>query len=88
MDMEFDKIKDKLPSLIVNTMAAREHVAEIEWKIRLVKERCRGIIATLPYAKLPKLMVIELLHFIVMWLNAFPVANGISTSHSRREFLL
>jgi len=88
MDMEFDKVKDKLPSLIINTTAAREHVAEIERKIRLVKERSRAIITTLPYAALPKLMVIELLHFVVMWLNAFPTNNGLSPTYSPREFIL
>jgi hypothetical protein len=33
MDMEFEKLKDKLPNVILNTTAAREHVGEIERKI-------------------------------------------------------
>ncbi len=63
MDMEFDKLKDLLTHVALNTTAAREHVGEIEQKIRVIIERARGTINTLPYKKLPRLMVIELLHF-------------------------
>ena len=35
MDMEFDKIKDLLGFLEVNTTAAREHVGDVERQIRL-----------------------------------------------------
>ncbi len=63
MDMEFEKLKNLLPHVALNTTAAKKHVCEIEQKIRVIKERARGTINTLPYKKLPKLMVIELLHF-------------------------
>ncbi len=66
MDMEFEKLKTLLPHVALNTTAAREHVGEIERKIRVIKERARGTFNTLPYKKLPKMMVIELLHFCVM----------------------
>ncbi len=69
MDMEFDKLKNLLAHVALNTTAAREHVGENEQKIRVIKERTRGTINTLPYMKLPRLMVIELLHFCVMWMN-------------------
>jgi hypothetical protein len=32
-------------------------------------------------------MIIELIHFITMWLNFFPVANGITTKWSPRKLL-
>ena len=32
MDMEFEKVKDKVDLMEVNTKAAREHVADIERK--------------------------------------------------------
>ena len=41
MDMEFKKLRDKLPNVILNTTAAQEHVGEIERKIQVVKERAR-----------------------------------------------
>ena len=39
MGMEFVKIVDLVGLLEVNTTAAREHVGEIERRIRVVKER-------------------------------------------------
>ena len=78
MDMEFDKLKELLTNVALNTTAAREHVGKIEQKIRVIKEKARGMINTLPYKKLPRVMVIELLHFCVMWMNSFPVKSGIS----------
>ena len=54
MDQEFDKIVDEILLAEVNTTAAREHVAEIERAIRVIKERCRGILSTLPFKYLPQ----------------------------------
>ena len=88
MDMEFEALRELLPNITLNTTAAREHVGEIERKIRTIKERARGTISTFPYTTLPKLMVIELLHFCVMWLNAFPVKSGVSDRFSPRELML
>jgi hypothetical protein len=81
MDNEFEKNRDYVNATL-NTPAASEHIGEIERRIRVIKERCRGIICTLPYAKLPRVMLIYLLHHVVMWLNNFPVANGISDRFS------
>jgi hypothetical protein len=66
MDMEFEKLKDLLPNIALNTTATQEHVGEIERKIRVIKERVRGTIGTLLYKMLPKLVIIELLHFCMM----------------------
>ncbi len=87
MDMEFDKLKNLLAHVALNTTAAREHVREIERKIRVIKERARGMINTLPYKKLPRLMVIELLHFCIMWMKSFLVRSGISDKWSPRELV-
>ncbi len=85
MDMEFDKLRNLLAHVALNTTSAREHVGKIEQKIRVIKERARGTINTLPYKKLPRLMVMELLHFCVMWMNSFPVRSGIPDKWSPRE---
>jgi hypothetical protein len=87
MDMEFEKLVDLLPTVAINTTAAQEHVGEIERKIRVIKERARGTINTLPYLQLPRLMIIELMHFCVMWMNSFPVKSGISKKWSPRELI-
>ena len=82
MDIEFNKLKNGMPELVINTTAAREHVGEIERKIRVIKEQARGMISTLPFEMLPKLMVVERMHFCIMWLNSFPVKSGISERYS------
>ncbi len=71
MDIEFDKLKPMLPEIALNTTAAREHEGMVERKISVLKERARGTFNTLPYPKLPKVMVIELMHFCTMWINSF-----------------
>jgi len=89
MDMEFDStVNELMGKTVVNTSAAKEHVAEIERCIRTVKERCRGIAATLPYKCLPKMIVTNLVYFAVLWLNAFPVKNGVSNVHSPRAIVI
>ena len=61
MDMEFVKIKTILLQLNINTTATQEHVEEIERCIRVIKERCRDILSTLPFNIIPNTMVIHLL---------------------------
>jgi len=52
-DNDFDKVTDHAPNVIINTPTASEHVDEIERRIRVIKERCRGILCTLPYTHFP-----------------------------------
>ena len=85
MDQEFEKIKDRIPTLEVNTMAVREHVGEIERSIRLVKERCRGTWAIMSFKQIPESFVIHLVYFCVMWLISFPAKQGISKKLSPRQ---
>ena len=74
MDQEFDKFVDEILLAEVNTTAVREHVAEIERAIRVIKERSRGILSTLPFKCLPSS-------------STLPVKNGISEEFSRREII-
>jgi hypothetical protein len=66
MDNELESLKNLVPIIVVNTTAAKEHVPEIEHRIRLIKEQGRGILNTLPYKKMPQLMLIELIYHIVL----------------------
>ena len=68
--------------------AAKEHVSEAERTIRTIKERTRGLLATLPFSHIPRRMKIEFVYFIVLWLNAFPIKSGISSTFSPRELLV
>jgi hypothetical protein len=88
MDNEFEKLKPLLPTLSINTTAANEHVPEIERRIRLIKERGRGILNTLPFKKMPRVILVELIYHVVLWLNAFPSKSGISDTLSPRELVL
>ncbi len=78
MDRELKKLRDLMSILAVNTMAAKEHVPEVERKFRLIKEWGRGILNTLPFKGMPRLMLIELVYHVVLWLNAFPAKSGVS----------
>jgi hypothetical protein len=69
MDNKFEKLPNLVPILTINTMAAKEHVPEVERMIRLIKERGRGILNTLPFKKMPRLMLIELVYHVVLWLR-------------------
>ena len=88
MNGEFEKIKPLLPNVVCNTTAAKEHVAEIERNIRVVKERATGTAVTLPFMYLPKCIKIELIYFVVFWLNAFPSKAGVSRKYSLRGLVL
>jgi hypothetical protein len=87
MDNEFKKLRNLVPILAINTTAAREHVPEVERKIRLIKEQGRGILNTLPFKKMPRLMLIELVYHMVLWLNAFPAKSGVSKTLSPRKIV-
>ena len=88
MNGEFEKIQTHLPNVVCNSTAAREHVVEIERKIRVVKERTPGTKATLSFKKICRRMKIELIYFVLFWLNAFPSKTGVSRIYSPRELVL
>jgi hypothetical protein len=44
--------------------------------------------ATLPYLTLPRIMIIKLMHFCILWLKSFPVKSGVSKKWSPRELIL
>jgi hypothetical protein len=77
-----------LQNVECNTAAAKEHVSKAERMIWTIKERTRGLLATLPFKHIPQRMKIEFIYFIVLWLNAFPVKSGISSTFSPCELLV
>ena len=56
-----------------------EHVGEIECMIRTIKDRVRGIYATLDFIKMPGRLIIELVYFCIVLLNAFHPGETIAT---------
>ena len=95
MDMEFEKIKELVPLVEVNTTAARDHVGIIERKIRHVKEKVRATTSEYPFKWIPNMILIHTVYYCVFWLNAFPnhsdnlgfssreIVTGLSTDYKR-----
>ena len=59
MDGEFEKAKELLPIIVCNTTVTNEHIAEAERNIRIIKERNRGVVNTLPFTYITRRMKIE-----------------------------
>ncbi len=72
MNNKFEKLRNLVPVLAVNTTAMKEHVPKVERRTRLIKERSRGILNTLPFKKMPQITLVELICHVMLWLNAFP----------------
>jgi hypothetical protein len=50
----------------------------------VIKERARAIRSTLTFKRMPDRMIVELINFVVLWLNAFTLSSGISKTYSPR----
>ena len=77
-----------MPSVKCNTTVAKEHGSEAERTIRMLKERTRGLLSTLPFDNMPQRMKIKLVYFMVLWMYAFPVKSRVSDKILPRELLL
>ena len=64
INIEFEKVQDLLPQVNINIGATNEHVAEVERRIRTVKERFGVIMATSPFSHLPQQLIINLVKFV------------------------
>ena len=87
VDMEFEKVRDKLAIIEVNTTAAREHVPEIERQICLIKERVRCTTSDFPFDTIPRLVLIHVVYTCVMWINDIPRKAGAVQGVSPRELV-
>jgi hypothetical protein len=70
-----------------NTTAASEHLQDIERYIRLIKEGFCAILNTLQFKRIPGRVIIDLVNYVVMWLNAFPPASGVSKMYIPRTIM-
>ena len=87
MDMEFEKVRDKLEIVELNTTAVREHVPEIENQILLIKERMRCTTSDFPFNPIPRLVLIHIVYTCVMCINAIPRKAGMVKGISPRELV-
>ena len=88
-DNEFKGLRVNLLKLRIylNCAAANEHVPEIERAIRVIKERVRSSISSLPFRALPKRIKKELVRHAVGCLNMFPRRGGVSNHLSPRTLI-
>jgi hypothetical protein len=86
MDMEFDKMINDMDEVVIDTTAAWEHVGDVERCIRTIKERASSVSSELPCKKcMPNQIIIHLLKFVTMWINALPSGSRVSMLLSPRD---
>ena len=90
-DGEFKPLVDKMSELYgapkLNLSSANEHVPEIERKIRVIKERVRAVVYSLPLNALPAVVLVNAVLFVTKQLNLFPVKGGISNQFSPKQIM-
>jgi len=86
-DLEFQMLEDKIPGVHFNLAAQNDHVSTIEHYIRTMKDRARSCYSWLPFACVPRQIIIHLIYNTVFWLNAFPGNDGISETISPRYIM-
>jgi hypothetical protein len=63
-------------------MATSEHVPDIERQIKVIKDCVRVIRSTIPFKRLPSRVIIEMMQYVVLWLNGFPSLSEVSQNFS------
>jgi hypothetical protein len=76
-DCEFECLRQHILPTNLNIVATDSHVGEVERSIRTIKERNRATVHGLPYKRLLKLMVWEVVKQSVVFLNQLPAEDGI-----------
>ena len=82
VDHEFECLRYDLAPSQLNVTPADDHVGEVERSIRTIKERVRTTIHGLPFRRLPRLMIRELVFAATKSLNQFPATGGVSATMS------
>ena len=81
-DGEFKGLDGKINPRKVTIVPKDAHVPEVERSNRTVKNSLRTVTHGLPFRRIPKVMVLEMVFFCIKNLNLYPSSNGISTSLS------
>jgi hypothetical protein len=76
-DGEFKPMEGMMSELYgapkLNLSSAKEHVPEIERKIRVIKEQVRAVVYSLPVNALPAVVLVNAVLFVTKQLSLFPV---------------
>ena len=86
-DNEFQKLDGKI-SAHLEICASGQHVSRIERAIRTIKDRVRCFWVSLPFKRVPKIMIDDCLVMVISCLNDFPNNEGISTTISPAGIVL
>ena len=81
-DGEFKGLEGVVSPRKLTIVPKDAHVPEVERSNRTVKNSLRTVTHGLPFRRIPKLMVLEMVFFCIKNLNLYPAANGISTTLS------
>jgi hypothetical protein len=89
VDGQFEPLRGQLAAMgiTLNRCSREEHVPVAERRIRTLKERCRSICNTLPFKKLPGMLVVQMVSTCNFWLNVFPPKDGVSQKINPRELI-
>lgn len=77
-DGEYNSVKDSFAGVHFSICSTDDHVPEAERTIRMIKETVRATIHGMPYKRLPRVMVRELVQFATRNLNMLPSWDGVS----------
>ncbi len=90
-DGEFKPLVDMMSELYgapkLNLSSANEHVLEMERKIRVIKERVKAVVYSLPLNALPVVVLVNAVLFVTKQLKLFPVKGGISNQFSPKQIM-
>jgi acetolactate synthase regulatory subunit len=86
-DMEFKPVQNSFHSITFNVCAQDEHVPKIECYIQTVKDCSQSGYNSLPFERIPRLVVVRLVGNSIFWLNAFPHEDSISGTLSPRYLI-
>ena len=81
-DGEYNSVKTLFKDVHFSICSADDHVPEAERAIRTVKETVRATIHGMPYKRLPRVMVRELVTFAERSINMLPHSDGVSDTMS------
>jgi Reverse transcriptase (RNA-dependent DNA polymerase) len=81
-DGEFNQFRNLFPNIHFNICSAEDHVPEVEGAIRTIKETIRATIHGMPYHRLPRAIVKELVSMATRTNNMLPHSDGISDTLS------
>ena len=89
IDVQFGWIHGQLSNLHIhlNICSKNDHVKEIEWLKRKIKERDREIYNTISLQNLLGRMIVEFTALVVFCLNVLPPSPSISGEPSRRKII-